>query len=98
MDKVHSTQFDLVLMDVQMPEMDGIEATRNIHANERFKDLPVIALTANIFEADRKACEEAGMVDFVAKPVDPHTSTECSQSGCRREHHLTPGRPLLLSP
>ena len=70
-DKVHSTQFDLVLMDVQMPEMDGIEATRNIHANERFKDLPVIALTANIFEADRKACEEAGMVDFVAKPVDP---------------------------
>ena len=58
-------------MDIQMPEMEGIEATRITRASEGFRDLPIVAMTANVFEADREACVEAGMIDFVAKPVDP---------------------------
>jgi two-component system sensor histidine kinase/response regulator len=60
-----------VLMDVQMPEMDGYEATRRIHANPAYRGIPVIAMTANAMEQDRQLALEAGMADFVAKPIDP---------------------------
>ena len=62
------TEYDLVLMDVQMPEMDGLAATRSIRAR-RFAQLPIIALTANAFPEDVKMCREAGMSDFLAKPL-----------------------------
>lgn len=63
--------FDAVLMDVQMPVMDGIEATRAIRKQQRFSDLPIIAMTANALDGDKDHCLAAGMNDYVTKPVDP---------------------------
>jgi GAF domain-containing protein/DNA-binding response OmpR family regulator/HPt (histidine-containing phosphotransfer) domain-containing protein len=63
--------FDAILMDMQMPEMDGIDATRTIQALPGWAGTPIIAMTANAMAVDRKRCLDAGMVDFVAKPVEP---------------------------
>ncbi len=63
--------YDLVLMDIQMPVMDGYTATQKIRENVRFKDLPIIAMTANAMKVDVERCHDVGMNDYIAKPIDP---------------------------
>ena len=69
--KVAETTYDIVLMDIQMPVMDGVAATREIRKVPRFANLPIVAMTANAMAGDRQLCLEAGMNDHVAKPIEP---------------------------
>lgn len=66
-------RYDLVLMDVQMPEMDGLMATRQIRARIDAATLPIIAMTAHVMEEERRNCTDAGMNDHVGKPLNPTT-------------------------
>lgn len=69
--KVQQNDYDLVLMDIQMPEMDGLTATKEIRNTLGYKDLPIIAMTAHAMEADIKRSTEAGMNEHITKPIDP---------------------------
>jgi polar amino acid transport system substrate-binding protein len=68
---VNKGQYDCILMDLQMPVMDGFTATRELRKDERYKALPILAMTANATHEDRQRCEEAGMDDHIAKPIIP---------------------------
>jgi signal transduction histidine kinase/CheY-like chemotaxis protein len=80
-DKIKSNDYQVVLMDIQMPEMNGIEATKIIR-KDIDKTLPIIALTAGVMPEDRKRAEEAGMTDFLAKPIDVDQLEAFLQTHC----------------
>ncbi len=69
-DSILVNNYDIVLMDCQMPIMDGYEATRRLREEEKFKNLPIIAMTASVTKEERMRCKEVGMNDFIAKPID----------------------------
>ncbi|MEJ2791927.1 response regulator [Iodobacter sp. LRB] len=72
LNKVQQVSYDLVLMDMQMPVMDGIAATQKIRGWPDFASLPIVAMTANAMQADQERCAAAGMNGHVAKPIEPH--------------------------
>ncbi len=69
--KCEVKQYELILMDMQMPVMDGLDATRAIRKIETYKDTPIIAMTANAMAGDKDRCLQAGMNDHIAKPIEP---------------------------
>jgi CheY-like chemotaxis protein len=66
------TGYDLILMDMQMPRLNGVDATRAIRAQAGIAQPPILAMTANAFEEDRQVCLAAGMDDHIGKPVVPN--------------------------
>lgn len=89
--------FDAVLMDVQMPDLDGLEATRLIRADSRFAALPIIAMTANASGADRERCLEAGMNDHVGKPIDVERLVAVLRSQAPVETASEPGAAFTMT-
>jgi CheY-like chemotaxis protein len=98
--------FDLVLMDMQMPDVDGLEATKQIRKDARFASLPIIAMTANVSEIDRQACFTAGMNDHIGKPLDIDQMVDCilkytaikHQESEHQHDEVKEGRSLSTSP
>ncbi|MCM2681064.1 ATP-binding protein [Echinimonas agarilytica] len=90
--------FDLVLMDLQMPDMDGIQTTEVIRTINRFNDLPVIALTAHATLADKKRCLQAGMQDHIGKPINMNELTRILARYLDYETTETDSEALITAP
>jgi len=89
----HPDAVDIVLMDVQMPRLDGYAATRRLRQDRRWRDLPVIALTAGAFQSMQEAAREAGMNDFIAKPFDVAQLVACIRHWTGRQP-----APVVMAP
>jgi two-component system sensor histidine kinase/response regulator len=93
-------EFDGVLMDMQMPVMDGVTATRVIRKNPRFSELPIIALTANVMVSEQNEFLEAGITDYIGKPIDPYrmATTLAKWVRPKRTAGETPVKPTEQKP
>ena len=82
---IEREEFDVVLMDVQMPEMDGLEATAAIRAKERntSRHVPIIAMTAHAMRGDRERCLDQGMDGYISKPIVPRELLESIEAAIR---------------
>jgi len=90
-EKIKQRQFDLVLMDIQMPVMDGLTATRKIRALKgKYETIPIIAMTAHAMTGDREKSLDAGMNDHISKPIDPNTLYACLS------HWIKPKENIVL--
>ncbi|MCP3661357.1 MAG: PAS domain S-box protein [Gammaproteobacteria bacterium] len=84
LDRLAETDFNLILMDCQMPEMDGFQATRAIRSGDRLPEIPIVALTANVMVSDQQLCRDAGMDSFLGKPftrVEMESTLSCWLNG-----------------
>jgi len=93
---VQNYHYDLVLMDMQMPVMDGITATMEIRKNPKFKNLPILAMTANALSSDREKCIQAGMNDHISKPIDPEVLFASLLQWITPRTTITPNKPTPL--
>ncbi len=95
LDALQRSPYDVILMDVQMPEMDGLEATRKIIATYEAHQKPyIMAITANATKKDRQQCMDAGMDDYLSKPVRFDDLVEALQRSRSREKHAQARRPV----
>ncbi|MDP3845147.1 MAG: transporter substrate-binding domain-containing protein [Pseudomonas sp.] len=95
LEQLRQAKFDCVLMDVQMPEMDGLEAVRRIRTELALTELPVVAMTANARSADREHCLAAGMDDFISKPINPDLFYAILKKNLSASAHTySPAEPL----
>lgn len=99
--------YDAILMDIQMPVMDGVTATRLLRETPRTRALPIVAMTANVMEEDRQRYRKAGMTDFVAKPIEPatlfrilaaHLQSGAAQEGPAIRPVVEEDLPILIPP
>lgn len=99
LDRLAAEQFDVVLMDVRMPDMDGLEATRIIRARERVHGghVPVVALTANAMQGDRERCLEAGMDSYTTKPMQPAQLVAAISEALARRNAPAPIHTVLTA-
>ena len=93
MQMLDKNQYDCVLMDVQMPVMDGFTATRELRKDKRHEGLPILAMTANATHEDRQRCEEAGMDDHIAKPIIPKVLFETLLKWVEHKERDVPDAP-----
>jgi CheY-like chemotaxis protein len=88
LDALNRQTYDVILMDIQMPEMDGLEATRQIHQRRDLAYYPyIVAMTANAMEGDRDMCLDAGMDDYVSKPIRIQSLIDALKRGASRDHN-----------
>jgi len=97
-DMVGKSPYDIILMDMQMPVMDGVTATVEIRKDARFNALPIVAMTANAMQQDKDKCLAAGMVDFITKPIQPDELWAALGRWIKPKHPAAPATAVPPTP